>query len=123
MFGDSIAGQNYSLQCSASVVDGVVVQPDLEIVGPGGSVLASVGQNVTLTHMFSPLVTFDGGQYTCTATLNIPEAGITNLQGSAVKSIIVIGKLLHVMVSIVHVCNSWMQCSRLSSGNVSSCED
>ena len=91
--GDSIAGQTYSLQCSASVVDGVVVQPDLEIVGPGGSVLASVGQNVTLTHMFSPLVTSNGGQYTCTATVNIPEASITNLQGSTMKIISVTSKL------------------------------
>ena len=69
----------------------MVVQPDLEIVGPGGSALASVGQSVTLTHMFSPLVTSDGGQYTCTATLNIPEAGITNLLGSAIENIDVVG--------------------------------
>ena len=95
--GDSIAGQSYSLQCSASVVHGVVVQPDLEIVGPDGSVLASVGQSVTLTHMFSSLATSNGGQYTCTATLNIPEANITNLQGSAVEDIDVVGMLLHVM--------------------------
>ena len=69
----------------------MVVQPDLEIVGPDGSVLASVGQSVTLTHMFSSLVTSDGGQYTCTATLNIPEAGITNLLGSAIENIDVVG--------------------------------
>ena len=87
--GDSIAGQNYSLQCSASVVDGVVVQPDLEIEGPGGSVLVSAEQSGTLTHMFSPLVTSDGSQYTCRATVVIPEAGITSPQGSTMKTIIV----------------------------------
>ena len=71
----------------------MVVQPDLEIVGPGGSVLASVQQSVSLTHMFSPLETSDGGQYTCTATVNIPEAGILNLQGSAVENVSVTSEL------------------------------
>ena len=81
----------------------MVVQPDLEIVGPGGSVLASVRQSVTLTHMFSPLVTSDGGQYTCTATLNIPEAAITDLQGSAVEIITVASELTTGAVTFYYV--------------------
>ena len=96
--GDSIAGQSYALQCSASVVDSVVVQPDMEIDRPNGSVLVSVEQSRTLTHNFFPLVASDGGQYTCTATVNIPEAGITNLQGIAVETIIVVGMLIFILM-------------------------
>ena len=79
----------------------MVVQPDLEIVGHDGSVLASVGQNVTLTHMFSPLATSNGGQYTCTATFNIPEAGITDLQGSAMEVITVASELSLLTILVV----------------------
>ena len=91
--GDAIAGQNYFLQCSASLVDGVVVQPHLRIVGPDGRTLASAVQSVALIHVFSPLVTSDAGHYSCIATLNIPEASITGLQNSAVKTIPQLSKL------------------------------
>lgn len=92
--GDSIAGDSYSLQCSVSVVDYLVVQPNLELVAPNGSTVASQMNTTVLTHSFSPLITSDGGEYTCTATITIPNAGITNLQNSATTTIIVVGELM-----------------------------
>ena len=89
--GDSIAGQNYSLHCSASVVAGLVVLPDLKIVSPNSTEVSAV-TNSSVDYVFSPLRTSDGGQYTCTATVNIPQAGITDLQSSAVETITVVGK-------------------------------
>ena len=90
--GYSIAGQNYSLQCSASVVDGLVVLPDLKIVFPNSTEI-SVMNTSSLDYMFSPLRTSDGGQYTCTATINIPQVGIADFQSSVMESIAVVGKL------------------------------
>ena len=84
--GCSIAGQDYSLQCSASVVDGLVVLPDLKIVFPNSTEI-SVMNTSSLVYKFSPLRTSDGGQYTCTATVNIPQAGITDLQSSIKENI------------------------------------
>ena len=89
--GDSTAGQEYSLQCSASVVAGLVVLPDLKIVFPNSTEI-SVMDSSSLDYMFSPLRTSDGGQYTCTATVNIPQAGIMDLQNSAVETMVVVGK-------------------------------
>ena len=86
--GDSTAGEEYSLQCSASVVAGLVVLPELKIVFPNSTEI-SVMNSSSLDYMFSPLRTSDGGQYTCTATVNIPRAGILDLQNSAVGSITV----------------------------------
>ena len=89
--GDSIAGLTYSLHCSASVVAGLVVLPDLKIVFPN-STEVSVVNSSSVNYVFSPLKTSNGGQYTCTATVNTPQAGITDLQSSSVKTITVIGK-------------------------------
>ena len=86
--GDSIASLNYSLHCSASVVAGLVVLPDLKIVSPNSTDVSAVNSS-TVDYVFSPLKTSDGGQYTCTATVNIPQAGIKDLQSSAVDSITV----------------------------------
>ena len=76
--GYSIAGQNYSLNCTATVVPGLVVDPDMSIVFPNSTVV-SVTDTTSLGHTFSPLRMSDSGQYTCTATINIPQAGITDL--------------------------------------------
>ena len=81
-----MAGQSSSLQCSASVVAGLVVQPDMEIVFPNITVVAAMSIS-SLIYTFSPLRTSDGGQYTCTATVNIPEAGITDLKSTAIETL------------------------------------
>ena len=84
--GASTAGQSYSLQCSASVADGLVVLPGLKIVFPNSTEISAMNTS-SLVYPFSPLRTSDGGQYTCTATVNIP--GITNCHSSAVKNVTV----------------------------------
>ena len=89
--GNSIAGENYSLQCSASVVAGLVVLPNLKIVFPNSTEISLIGSS-SLDYMFSPLRTSDEGQYTCTATVNIPQAAIIDLQNSAVETVVVVGK-------------------------------
>ena len=101
--GHSIAGLTYSLHCSASVVAGLVVLPDLKIVSPNSTEVSAVNSS-SVDYVFSPLRTSDGGQYTCTATVNIPQAGITDLQSSAVETITVLSKY-HDPIPQCHVTN------------------
>ena len=70
-----------------------MVLPDLKIVFPNSTELSAVNSS-SVDYVFFPLRTSDGGQYTCTATVNIPQAGITDLQSSAVETITVVGKQL-----------------------------
>ena len=65
-----------------------MVQPDLKIVSPSSTVI-SVMNSSSVEYVFSPLRTSHGGQYTCTATVNIPQAGITDHNTSATENIIV----------------------------------
>ena len=68
-----------------------MVQPDMEIVFPNMTEIAA--SNISsLNYTFSPLRTSDVGQYTCTVTVNIPQAGIVDLQSSTSEIIIVIGE-------------------------------
>ena len=67
-----------------------MVLPDLKIVFPNSTEI-SVMNTSSLDYMFSPLRTSDGGQYTCTATVNIPQAGIIDLQSSVIEIITVVG--------------------------------
>ena len=75
--GNSTAGLNYSLNCSAIVVERLVVLPDLMIVTSNSTVISEENSS-SLVYMFSPLMASDGGQYTCTATVNIPKTEITD---------------------------------------------
>ena len=84
------AGKTYTLNCTAAVVKGLVVQPDLVIMGPNSNVV-SVNNASSVTHTFSLLRTSDGGQYRCTASVNIPQAEIEGLQSFAVMNITVAG--------------------------------
>ena len=121
--GSSTAGEEYSLQCSASVVAGLVVLPDLKIVFPNSTEI-SVMDSSSLDYMFSPLRTSDGGQYTCTATVNISQAGIMDLQNSAVETVVVVGKQptdghLHVHVQLVIGTYAYMTCNAHTPGHSS----
>ena len=73
---------------------GLVVDPDLEIVSHNSTeiVSAAVGAR-SLKHTFSPLRISDEDQYTCTATVSIPQAGITDLHSSATSTLSVVCKL------------------------------
>ena len=87
--GNSTAGLSYSLVCSASVVAGLVVLPDMKIVHPNSTLVLVVNSSSAVEYMFSPLRTSDGGQYTCTATINIPQAGVTDLSTSEMENVTV----------------------------------
>ncbi|CAI8023704.1 Down syndrome cell adhesion molecule-like protein 1 homolog [Geodia barretti] len=87
--GLSIAGQSYTFKCSASVVAGLVAEPHMKIVLPNTTEISVVATKM-LNHTFSSLRISDGGQYTCTATINIPQVGATNIQSSVAKTLAVV---------------------------------
>ena len=62
--------------------------PDLKIVFPNSTEISLMNTS-SLNYTFSPLRTSNGGQYTCTATVNIPQAGITDLQSSGMENTVV----------------------------------
>ena len=67
----------------------VLPVPDLMIVHPNSTVILIVNSSSSVEYMFSPLKTSDGGQYNCTATINIPQAGITDINTSVMANITV----------------------------------
>ena len=69
---------------------GLVVQPNMNITSRESNVV-SVSNKGSVEYTFSPLATSHGGQYSCTATVDIPEVGITGLQSSATETITVAG--------------------------------
>ena len=77
------------MNCSASVVNGLVVLPDLTIVFPNSTVI-SKERTDSLAYMFSPLRMSDGEQYTCTAAVNIPVTGIIDHQSSVTEAVVVV---------------------------------
>ena len=81
------------MNCSASVVNGLLVLPDLTIVFPNSTMISEDGTN-SLAYMFSPLRMSDGGQYTCTAAVNIPVAGIIDHQSSVTRNVVAVCKYL-----------------------------
>ena len=79
-----MAGENFQLTCSVSVVEYLITQPTVQ--WSGGSV--DSGDGVTesdttvsgVTSMrnltFSPLHTSHGAEYTCQADINIPDISL-----------------------------------------------
>ena len=65
-----------------------MVLPDMKIASLNSTVI-SVMNSSSVDYMFSPLNTSHGGQYTCTATVNIPRAGITDHNTSATENVTV----------------------------------
>ena len=77
----TIAGGSVSLTCTATVIDNLVVTPDLQWLDPDGSNL--VAMNITRSDLvftraveLNSLRTSQGGQYRCEATLTIPDGPI-----------------------------------------------
>ena len=81
------------MTCVAGVVPGLVVQPNMMVVFPNKTAVSEVGSSV-LEYKFSQLRTSDAGDYTCTATVDIPEAGINSITGSTVGNITVKSELI-----------------------------
>ena len=61
------------------MIPNLVVQPTIEWLEPGGSVLSSInGTSLNIT--LNPVKTSDAGQYTCQATIAVESVGV-NVEG------------------------------------------
>ena len=77
--GDNVtgtAGEPLTLTCADSYPAHLVRAPDVQWLHSNGTVLSN-----TDTLSFDPLRTSDGGQYTCTVNISIPQLGIVGLEG------------------------------------------
>ena len=77
-----MAGLPLTLTCSATVQECIDVSPTLTWTRDG------VEQSSGLDLTFDRLLTSHGGVYTCTARLNIPEAGV-DVYGTNTTTVVV----------------------------------
>jgi len=85
--GSLTAGQTYSLTCSVSVVEHLVVQPSIVWRdGQGREVAGGSGSGLQLT--FDPLRTSNGSHYTCTASVNVSEISLTVSGGDSIDVVV-----------------------------------
>ena len=80
--------------CTVNAINGMTLPPLMEWVGPDGTVLASE-ENVTIGEVetqgtvsnislfFNPVLSSQGGYYTCRATVNVPWMAVQPPQLSA----------------------------------------
>ena len=66
------AGDTHSVQCTVTDIPFLAVQPTVELIGPGGSVLATT----LMTHTLDPVMTSHAGQYTCRASVKVSSVGV-----------------------------------------------
>ena len=103
--GSTAAGEMYTLSCTATVVENLVVVPNIQWEYSNGSVVnsgssfalsAMITSGNTTTHnlTFSPLRTSHGGEYTCRAIINIPSISISGLNGSQFSGVVIQSKLI-----------------------------
>ena len=64
----------------------------MKLVFPNLTEISAIATS-SLEHTFLSLSMTDGGRYICTTTINIPTAGITDIQASAAKTLTVVCKL------------------------------
>ena len=69
------AGDSYTVQCTVTDIPYLVVSPTVELIGPGGEILATA-MNLTLTHTLDSLMTTHSGQYTCKASVMIASVNV-----------------------------------------------
>ena len=89
--GDATAGQPYTLTCTATVIENLVVPPTVEwligrqSVSNGDGIIVEPTEvsevNSSRVLRISTLRSSHGGQYTCRARINIPSIGISELDG------------------------------------------
>ncbi len=81
---DPTPGQDYTLTCEVAVGEGT---PTLQWTGPGGeAILEQTGTTFTLNLNFSPLLTTNGGEYTCQSTVGIGAVNRTASTNITVQS-------------------------------------
>ena len=76
--GVALAGASLRVFCSVIVQDGIMYNNTLTVMWTrdDGGILLPVGESFGPLISFSSVRTSHGGQYTCTARLSIPEAGV-----------------------------------------------
>lgn len=92
-----IAGDNHTLICSAITDDYLVASPTLKWISIEDTVdisQSTVVNSSALALNFHPLRTSHGGSYTCEATLDIPQTGISNLTSSNTENVTIQSKYL-----------------------------
>ena len=112
--GDPTAGNTYTLVCRVSVVEGLVVDPNvvwldsnrmnvtgLNITVGGPSIEGSV---ITNNLTFSPLHTSHGGEYTCRASISVSSISIENLSNSSSTHITVKSMLIAIKSGSLSAC-------------------
>ena len=99
----STAGQNVSVKCNFTIPDNLFRAPSVQWVDSSGLVVSAT-HNLT----FSPLLTSNGGKYTCNVTINITELNIT-LTGIGNINITVQSKFSHFTLTIVFLSLSVVQ--------------
>ena len=103
--GSSVAGEQLTLTCSVSVLEGASGIPIVEWRGADGSILTNMesgrivvgdpttnGSTTTVTLQFSPLHTSNAGVYTCQGALSFTEPERTDTVTLA-ETIVVNGEL------------------------------
>jgi hypothetical protein len=86
--GPQLNGQTFNLSCFVEVIHSDVnPQIELLIEGPNGTVIAFQTNTPAVTYTFNPLQISDSGLYNCTATVNILEAGVLDVQVSTVETV------------------------------------
>ncbi len=88
------AGSSLNLTCLVSVVDLLSVEPLIQWTTLSDQSLSG-GTGTTNTLTFDPLFTTNATQYTCTATINIPEVDIIDRTGSNSINLTVNSKHCH----------------------------
>ena len=79
----------------------LAVQPTVELVGPGDSVLAATDRGLTVTHTLDPVRTSHAGQYTCRASVMIASVSV-NVSGQSNSTLTV--RSMSVEYSKLHRC-------------------
>ena len=99
--GDPTAGNTYTLVCQVSVVEGLVVDPDVVWLDSSGRTVSGLditvggpsieGSVVTRNLTFSPLHTSHRGNYTCQATISVFSISLSssNLTRNTVQSMFI----------------------------------
>ena len=80
---DALHGSEYTLLCTVMAINGMTLPPSIVWVGPDGTVLVSE-ENVTVGEVetqgtvstssltFNPVLSSQGGRYTCIVTVDVP---------------------------------------------------
>ena len=95
--GPSVAGYNYTLTCTVTLIEGMSGAPNIwwtdadgQLVSSSGDIILydplTTGRTTTLTLYFDPIRMTDGGMYICMAS--VPSLALTAPQNSSTNHVI-----------------------------------